>query len=64
MSLDSILNVLVPTLIVLMAVGFVWVKTPVGDWLGPQFRNFWSWIRGEDNQPAHTNINSRTIVYE
>jgi len=63
MTLDSVLNFLVPTLLILIGVGFVWIRTPVGAWLGPHIREFFNWIRGESETTTHE-PQTRSIVYE
>jgi len=40
MSLDSILNIVIPTLLILVVIGFVWTKL-LGPWLGPWISNTW-----------------------
>ena len=63
MTLDETVNIIMPILLGLIAVGFVWVKTPVGAWLGPQIRKFISWIKGEERDQTPHEM-ARSIVYE
>jgi len=63
MNLDEAVNIIMPILLLLIALGFIWIKTPVGTWLGPHFKDFWNWIRGE-SENATVSEQSRSIVYE
>jgi len=61
-TLDSILNFLVPTLLILIFIGFIWMKTPLGAWLGPHLQNLWLWMKGE-SQNVHIH-REKVIAYE
>jgi len=63
MNLDEAVNIIMPILLLLVAIGFIWIKTPVGAWLGPHIRNFISWIKGEERDQTPHEM-SRSIVYE
>lgn len=64
-TFDSVLNFLVPTLIILVVIGFIWVKTPLGAWLGPILSNWWESIRsGGSNVVSHADYTQRIITYE
>jgi hypothetical protein len=58
---EQFLNYAIPTLIVLAFVAFIWVKTPLGVWLGPHLNNFWLWMKGESQAQAKK---QRVITYE
>jgi len=60
-TLDSVLNVLIPTILVLILVAFVWLRTPLGAWLGPHLSNLWAWMKGESQAVQQRN---KVIVYE
>jgi len=60
-TLDSVLNVLVPIILFLILIAFIWIKTPLGAWLGPILQNFWLWLKGESEAQQQKN---RVIVYE
>ena len=58
-SLDDILNVAIPIILILIAVGFVWLKL-LGPWLGPWLSKMWERLN-------NTEINvhrKKEIVYE
>ena len=65
-TFDSILNVLVPALILLVVIGFVWVKTPLGAWLGPILSHWWENIRSGSSNAVHNTVDytQRIITYE
>lgn len=65
-TFDSVMNVLVPTLIILVVIGFLWIKTPLGAFLGPRLAQLWAWIRGEGRESATSAFieTQRIIAYE
>jgi len=63
-TLDSFLNFAVPALIILVVVGFVWVKTPLGAWLGPIFSSWWEGLRGGGGSHHSGGEMQRVITYE
>lgn len=64
-TLDSILNFAVPTLIILVVIGFVWIKTPLGAWLGPIFSGWWDSIRNREHSGGGFGVEmQKVITYE
>jgi len=59
-SLDSILNFVIPALLVVIAVGFVYVKF-IGPWILPQLKKFWIWLQESSQQQDTT---KKEISYE
>jgi len=58
-TLDSILNFLIPLLLMLIAFGFVYTKF-LQPWVVPHLIKFWEYLQG----PAHQNNAAREITYE
>jgi len=63
-ALDEALNWIMPLLIFLVAISFLWLKTPLGAWLGPHIKTFWLWAKGESEEDSASSITSREIIYE
>jgi hypothetical protein len=60
-TLDSVLNWLVPTILILIVIGFLWIKTPLGELL----TRFWHWAKEQmQGNPNADNNKNRIIVYE
>ena len=57
-TLDSILNVLIPTLLILVVGGFAWIKF-IEPWGLPLLKKMWGGISG-----ANLVSKQRTIEYE
>jgi len=60
-NLDSILNVLIPILLIGVLIAFLWMKTPLGAWLGPHLHDLWLNLKGENTQHVKRD---KVIVYE
>ena len=56
-TFDSILNVLIPALVILCVVGFIWVK-----FLAP---HLWPWLKGVlEGSKQHGEARGKEIIYE
>ena len=65
MTIDSTMNWLVPTILVLVVVVFLWIKTPLGAWLGPHLSDFWTYLKeGQTANKHHHSEKNKIIVYE
>lgn len=60
-NFDEILNVGIPILLILIAVGFVYTKF-LGPWLVPHLKNLWIWMNGQTLPTLGSN--KKEIVYE
>ena len=60
-TLDDVLNVLVPIILVLLFTSFLWIRTPLGAFLGPHIRNFVEYLKGEAGANHEHN---KVIVFE
>ena len=61
-TLDSILNWLVPTILILVVVGFVYTKF-ISPWVVPHLIRLWEWAKGSSQQESQ-GIKNKEIVYE
>jgi hypothetical protein len=59
-TLDSVMNWLVPTILILVVVGFLWIKTPLGELI----KRMWTWAKNEMQGNPHAQQKNRIIVYE
>ena len=59
-QLDSILNIAIPVLLIVVVCGFVWVKM-LEPWFGNHLKRLWEWIKGS-SQAQTTTI--KEIVYD
>ena len=62
MSVDSTMNWVIPTILILLVIAFLWIKTPLGAWLGPHFSNWWASLKGEAQH--HQTKKDKIIVYD
>lgn len=61
-TFDEVMNWLMPILVILVVIGFLWIKTPLGSLLGPKLAEFGLWIKGE-SQNIHIK-RDKVISYE
>jgi hypothetical protein len=61
-SLEEILNWGIPTLLILIAVGFIYTKF-IGPWVMPMLAKIWDSINGT-NQESSNNPRMKEISYE
>jgi len=63
MTLDQILNVAVPVVIILIVVGFIWIKF-LSSWCTPLLVKFWEWLKSGGTSSVHVLSGKKEIVYE
>jgi hypothetical protein len=61
-NLDQIMNWGIPTLLLLIAIGFIWTKF-LQPWVFPMFAKMWEWIKNSQ-EPTHNTSNRKEIAYE
>jgi hypothetical protein len=59
MNLDSLLNFLVPAILLLIALGFVYTKF-IQPWVVPHLIKFWEWMQGKSTEDT----TKKEIVFE
>lgn len=59
-TFDSVMNWLVPTLLIVILIGFLWIKTP----LGALLTKLWLWSKEQMQGNPAAQEKNRIIVYE
>ena len=62
MNLEDILNFAIPTLLLLIALGFVYVKF-LSPWVIPMLSRLWEWAKGTTANRTEGEFRRREISY-
>lgn len=58
-SLDSVLNFVIPAILIVIALGFIWTKF-IEPWVLPHAKRFWEYLQGQNSKITR----QKEVVYE